>query len=171
MTDSLDRISIRHTLVPGDLGSIIHLHGRYYGLEYGYGVAFESYVAAGLHDFYSGYRSAQDRIWICEYDEKIVGSLVLMHRENTCAQLRYFLVVPEFRGIGLGRKLMESYMDFLIRAGYESSYLWTTHELSAAAALYKRFGFRLTEEKESTAFGKQLREQRYDLNLRKRVPG
>ncbi len=35
--------------------------------------------------------------------------------------------------------------------------------LPAAAALYRRYGFRLTEEKPSTAFGRPLREQRYDL--------
>jgi peptidyl-dipeptidase Dcp len=37
--------------------------------------------------------------------------------------------------------------------------------LSTAAFLYKRLGFKLTEEKESTAFGKPLKEQRYDLIL------
>ncbi len=47
----------------------------------------------------------------------------------------------------------------------KESYLWTTHELTAAAHLYKRAGFRLTEEKDSTAFGKPLKEQRYGLVL------
>jgi len=56
-------------------------------------------------------------------------------------------------------------MDFLRECGYKESYLWTTHELTTAAALYKRLGFQLTEEKESTAFGKPLREQRYNLLL------
>jgi peptidyl-dipeptidase Dcp len=54
-------------------------------------------------------------------------------------------------------------MDFLHRCGYKSSYLWTTNEQHAAASLYKHYGFVLTEEKESTAFGKKLKEQRYDL--------
>jgi peptidyl-dipeptidase Dcp len=86
-----------------------------------------------------------------------------MHRENDAAQLRYFLIDPRYRGIGLGKKLMELYMEFLHQCKYRSSYLWTTHELDAAASLYKKHGFKLTEEKESTAFGKPLREQRYDL--------
>jgi peptidyl-dipeptidase Dcp len=63
----------------------------------------------------------------------------------------------------LGKKLMDLYMQFLHSCQYQSSYLWTTHELRAAAALYTRHGFKLTEEKESTAFGKPLKEQRYDL--------
>jgi len=58
---------------------------------------------------------------------------------------------------------MNLYMDFLRKCGYKKSYLWTTHELHAAISLYKKFGFTLTEEKNSTAFGKPLTEQRYDL--------
>jgi peptidyl-dipeptidase Dcp len=53
----------------------------------------------------------------------------------------------------------------LQEGGYQEFYLCTTHELSTAASLYKRAGFKLTEEKKSTAFGKPLREQRYDLML------
>jgi peptidyl-dipeptidase Dcp len=94
----------------------------------------------------------------------MIGFLLLMDR-GKAAQLRYFLIQPEYRGIGLGSKLMSLYMDFLQECDYQESYLWTTHELSTAAFLYKRVGFRLTEEKESTAFGKPLREQRYDLIL------
>ena len=90
----------------------------------------------------------------------------LMNRGDT-AQLRYFLVERKYRGIGLGVKLMNLYMDFLQESGYKTSYLWTTHELSTAASLYKRHGFRLTEEKDSTAFGKPVKEQRYDLILAK----
>ena len=41
----VDEVSIRTTLQPGDLGYIIHRHGKLYGDEYGYGVSFESYVA------------------------------------------------------------------------------------------------------------------------------
>ena len=160
---TLDHISIRTTLKPGDLGYIIYRHGKLYGDEYNYQVSFEAYVAAGMHEFYESYNPEKDRVWICEHEEKIIGFLLLMHREKDIAQLRYFYLEPEFRSIGLGKKLMQLYMDFLHAKGYRSSYLWTTNELDAAASLYKRHGFSLTEEKESTAFGKLLKEQRYDL--------
>ena len=62
-----------------------------------------------------------------------------------------------------GTKITVGVMQFLKSCKYESSYLWTTKELHAAAALYRNAGFRLTEEKESQAFGKKLVEQRYDL--------
>ena len=161
---SLDTISIRTELQPGDLGFMIYMHGTLYKKEYNYGSQFETYVARGLCEFYEKYNPERDRVWLCEYENRIIGSLLLMDR-GKAAQLRYFLIEPEYRGIGLGTKLMTLYMDFLRECGYRESYLWTTHELGTAAFLYQRFGFKLTEEKDSTTFGKPLREQRYDLVL------
>lgn len=162
---SLPDISIRTDLCPGDLGYVTYLHGSLYHKEYNYGLPFESYVAKGLAEFYEKYTPERSRIWACEHHDRMIGFLLLMDR-GYAAQLRYFLIAPEYRGIGLGSKLMDLYMDFLHLCGYKESYLWTTHELSTAAFLYKRHGFQLTEEKESTAFGKPLKEQRYDLIVR-----
>lgn len=156
----LSDIHIRTTLQPGDIGYVIYLHGYLYSREYRLGIAFESYVAEGLLEFYHQYDPVRDRVWVCEHRNKIVGFLLLMHR-GTAAQLRYFILHPDYRGIGLGKKLMELYMEFLQQAGYTSSYLWTINELPAAAALYKRFGFVLVEEKPSEAlFNRPVIEQR-----------
>jgi len=161
---SLDDITIRTELQPGDIGYVTYMHGAIYQKEYNYGIQFESYVAKGLCEFYEKYNPERSRIWACEHSDRMIGFLLLMDRGHA-AQLRYFLLEPDYRGIGLGKKLLNLYMDFLHGAGYRESYLWTTHELSTAAILYQRLGFRLTEEKESTAFGKPLKELRYDLVL------
>jgi N-acetylglutamate synthase-like GNAT family acetyltransferase len=161
---ALEDISIRTELRPGDIGYVIYMHGDLYKKEYSYGIPFEAYVAKGLCEFYEKYNPQRNRVWVCEHKDRMVGFLLLMDR-GKAAQLRYFLIQPEYRGIGLGSKLMSLYMNFLQECGYRESYLWTTHELGTAAFLYKRVGFKLTEEKESTAFGKPLREQRYDLIL------
>jgi len=160
---TLHSIGIRTELKPGDLGYVIYRHGKLYGEEYSYGVSFEMYVALGIDEFYKKYNPELDRVWICEDNEKIIGFLLLMNRGNNTAQLRYFYIDAEYRGAGLGKKLMELFMEFLKDKGYQSCYLWTTHEQQTAAALYKRWGFKLTEEKQSTAFGKPLTEQRYNL--------
>jgi len=161
---NLNEIRIRTELRPGDLGYVIYRHGILYSLEYGYGLSFEAYVGEGMIEFYRNYDPELDRTWICEQGDRIVGFLLLMHREKGVAQLRFFFLEPEYRGLGLGKKLMELYMDFMAARGYRSSYLWTTHELGAAASLYLRHGFRLAAQIESEAFGKKLREQQYDWN-------
>ena len=164
-TVQLDEISIRNTLQPGDLGYIIYLHGILYKQEFGYGIAFEVYVAKGLHEFITNYSPGKDAIWICEHKGQIVGFLLLVDRGNRSAQLRYFILAPAYRGIGLGKKLMNDFLQHLKSKNFNHAYLWTTHEQEAAAGLYKKTGFTLSEEKSSTTFGKPLREQRYDLHL------
>jgi len=153
MNPTLDDINIRNSFRPGDLGYIIYLHGYLYAEEYNHGIEFETYVAEGLLEFYRQFEPEKDRL--------------LMHRENNAAQLRYFLIHPEYRGIGLGKKLMELFMEFFHRCNYSSAYLWTTNELHAAASLYTRHGFSLTEEVVSTTFGKQLKEQKYEYVIKK----
>jgi ribosomal protein S18 acetylase RimI-like enzyme len=158
-------ITIRTGLRPGDLGYLVYLHGHIYGNEYQYGIGFETYVAQGIYEFYQQYDPQKDRVWICEDGERIVGFLLLMHRGADTAQLRYFILEPGYRGIGLGKQLMTLYMAHLREEGYRHSYLWTTADLTTAAALYTKVGFRLTEEKRSDTFGKPLVEQRYDLAI------
>lgn len=160
----LSDIDIRTDLRAGDIGYLTYLHGTLYQTEYSYGLSFEAYVAAGLHEMIMNYDPSRNRVWVCEHEQKMVGFLALMDR-GRAAQLRFFLIAPAYRGLGLGRKLLENYMDFLRQCGYESAYLWTTEEQLTARKLYEHFGFRLAEEKPSTAFGKPLVEQRYDLVL------
>jgi N-acetylglutamate synthase-like GNAT family acetyltransferase len=160
----LEEINIRTELKPGDIGYVIYMHGHLYKKEYNYGIGFETYVAAGLAEFYEQYDPQKDGVWICEHKNKMVGFLLCMHR-NDVAQLRYFIIAPGYRGIGLGNKLMQLFMEHLKRCKYKASYLWTTDELPASAHLYQKFGFKLTDEKTSSAFGKPLKEQRYDLLL------
>jgi peptidyl-dipeptidase Dcp len=158
-------VSIRNDLRPGDIGYITYMHGNLYEKEYGYGISFEAYVAFGLYEFYKNFDSKKDRAWIAEHQNRIVGFLLLMHRENHAAQLRFFILDKAYRGIGLGKKLSGLYIEYLKEKGYKTSYLWTTDELFTAAHIYRKMGYKLTEEFESTTFGKPLKEQRYDLVL------
>ncbi|HTI57960.1 helix-turn-helix domain-containing GNAT family N-acetyltransferase [Mucilaginibacter sp.] len=157
-----DEINIRTTLLPGDLGYIAFLHGKVYAEECSYGLNFEGYVLESLGEFAHQYNPYKDRVWICEHLGKIVGFLAAVNRGQS-AQLRYFILLEEYRGMGLGKKLMDSFMEYLKEQRLSAAYLWTTNEQQTATALYKRYGFQLTEEKPSKAFDKELTEQRYDL--------
>jgi GNAT superfamily N-acetyltransferase len=161
----LHEITIRTRLRPGDIGFITYLHGKFYAEEYNYGIQFEAYVAQGLAEFYQGYDPANNRVWVCEHNGIMIGFLALVNR-GASAQLRYFFIDPAYRGVGLGKKLMSLYMDFLRDCGYTKSYLLTTDELHSAAALYKRYGFQLTERSKSVAFGKEVVENRYEWNAK-----
>jgi len=155
-------IRIRTTLHPGDLGYIAYIHGSLYAKECGYGLSFEGYVLDGLKDFAKEYDQEKDRIWICEHNDKIVGCLIA-HRRNEALQFRYFIFLPEYRGLGLGKHLMQQFIAFMKEKEIKHAFLWTTEEQLTAVSLYTKYGFQLTEEKKSNSFDKPLREFRYDL--------
>jgi ribosomal protein S18 acetylase RimI-like enzyme len=157
-------VTIRTRLEPGDLGYIAYMHGSVYAEECGYGLHFESYVLEGLHEFATAYDPSKDRVWVCEHENLKVGFLVAAHRQET-VQLRFLILLPEYRGAGLARRLMDQFMAFIHERGYRKAYLWTTSEQETAISLYQRYGFYLTEEKESKAFDKLLVERKYELAL------
>jgi len=157
-------INIRTTLQPGDAGYLAYLHGVIYSQECGYGFGFEKYVLEGLVEFLSQYNSGDHGVWICEHEGKMVGFLMAFNRGDH-AQLRYFILLPQYRGLGLGKRLMQGFMDYMAARRFTHAYLWTTEEQDAAMGLYRKFGFVLTEQKTSSLFDKTLTEQRFDLHL------
>lgn len=156
-------ITIRTEIRPGDIGFITYLHGLLYSQEYNYNYNFERYVAVGLDEFLANYDEKKDHMWVAEDGDKIIGSVVIMGRSGATAQLRYFILLPEYRGLGLGKKLMQLAMDFCKSAGYRSVYLWTAEELHTAAHLYKIFGFKKTRQIPQNHWGKEVVEDCYDV--------
>lgn len=171
--DQSPSITIRTDLLPGDIGMVVHLHGAIYAEEQGWDSTFDAYVAGPIAEFVR-YRSHRDRIWIVELaagefgggtSKRIVGSIAIVKVSETEAQLRWLLLVPEVRGLGLGRRLAEEALAFSRSAGYTSVFLWTVRGLEAAMSLYESLGFLETEEKTSEVWGRVVTEVRYDLRL------
>ncbi|MCX8188209.1 MAG: GNAT family N-acetyltransferase [Nitrososphaeria archaeon] len=158
-------MKIRCELKPGDIGEIIKFHGITYSKEYGYDLTFEAYVAEGLAEFIKSYSAEKDCVWIVEDDKKIIGCIAVFGRSKDCAQIRWFLVHPEYRGKGLGKKLLEKAIEFCKNYGYRNIYLWTTSELAVAKKLYTGFGFVKTEEKKHRIWGKDIVEEKYELRV------
>ena len=156
--------TIRSTIRPGDIGEIIRLHGALYQQEYGWDEHFEAYVAEGLASFVLNRDHAHDRIWIAEMDDRIVGCIAIVRAAEREAQLRWFLVTPGARGHGLGRRLMAEALSFCRAQQYRTVFLWTVSSLTAAAHLYREFGFVVTQSKTHVVWGKSLTEERYDWN-------
>lgn len=163
--DRTDALRIRTTLAPGDLGRITALHGVLYAQEYGWTTPFEAYVAEGLARFGRAARTEADRIWLAEKGDRLVGCIAIVGHPDGSAQLRWFLVHPEARGVGLGRRLFEAAMDFCRARAVGTVFLWTAAGLPAAAHLYRSVGFRLTEEHAEDGWGAPATVQRYELRL------
>ena len=83
----------------------------------------------------------------------------------TDAQLRWYLVAPAARGHGLGKRLIQEAVHFFRSLGYQRIFLWTVHQLTAAAHLYCDAGFTKVEEKPGRCWGVDLVEEKYELQL------
>ncbi len=153
--------AIRTDLRPGDIGEIVRLHGVLYRDH-----TFEAYVAGSLGECFGSWDPARDGLWLVERADEVLGSLVLKGRSPDTAQLRYFLLAPELRGQGLGRRLMEMLLAFARDRGYRHIYLLTDEAVTAAAIhLYLVYGFRRTESRPVERWGTSSAEQRYELDL------
>lgn len=59
---------------------------------------------------------------------------------DTCELVKMYLL-PEVRGLGLGRKIIEACIQFAKDSGYQNIYIETMPELKKAMDTYEKFGF------------------------------
>jgi ribosomal protein S18 acetylase RimI-like enzyme len=78
--------------------------------------------------------------------------------------LRWFILHPQFRGVGLGSRLLGEALRYCRERGYGKVFLDTTEEQKTAIKMYIKAGFRKVAEHENNAWGKPLVEQTYELN-------
>jgi ribosomal protein S18 acetylase RimI-like enzyme len=159
--------SIRRELRPGDLGAIVAHHGRLYGEEYGVDASFEGHVAATVAEAAArGFPGTREAICMVELGGEHVGSLALTDEGNDEAAIRWFVLNPEVRGRGLGRRLLEEMLAKAADAGYARVRLETFSELEAAAHLYRDHGFELVSADAAPRWGRErITYQRYELDL------
>ena len=123
-------------------------------------------MAAGTVEFAQSFDPQKDRLWIAEAGGKAIGSIAIVRRPASEAQLRWFLIHPNWRGLGLGRILLREALQFCGECGYRAVFLWTVSGLAAATHLYESAGFEKNDEKTSKLWGHTVTEERYAFQLR-----
>jgi DNA-binding MarR family transcriptional regulator/GNAT superfamily N-acetyltransferase len=129
---------------PGDLGWVVMAHGEVYWREYRFDNRFEALVAEIAARFIRRFDPAWEKGWIAEVDGERVGSVFVVRKSATVAQLRLLILTPQARGLGLGGRLVDECIAFARAKGYRKLVLWTNGHLDAARAIYQSRGFKRT---------------------------
>lgn len=160
----MDDISLTD-LRSGDPGWIIARHGEIYAAEEGYDMTFEALVAGIVAEFLRDRDPARDRAFVARQGDRRLGCIFCVGVSDEVAKLRLFLVEPEARGTGLGRRLLEACMGFARNAGYRRMVLWTHESHRAACALYARAGWRMVSSAPGRDFGQDVIDQHWEIDL------
>ncbi len=149
----------------GDMGWVVQRHGALYAQEYGFDAHFEALVAGIVAEFIAHEDPSRERCWIAERDGTPVGCVFLIKVSKKVGKLRLFLVEPDARGLGIGKRLVDDLLDFARAAGYRKIRLWTQSNLLAARHVYATAGFEKIDEEPHRSFSQDLVGETWELRL------
>ena len=151
--------------VPGDMGWVVQQHGEIYWREYRFNSEFEGLVAGVAAQYLKNFDAAHDKGWIAEIEGERVGSVFVVRRSRTVAQLRLLILTPAARGRELGNRLVDECIAFACGKGYRKLMLWTQSHLLAARAIYRSRGFQVVKTEPYNAFGQKMVSEVWELRL------
>lgn len=163
--DPDERVTIEEAR-PGDIGRIIARHAEIYGSEYAYPPAFEGYVVEAFAKFVAELSLPRDRIFVALRSGQVLGSVAMKGLPNQTGQLRFLLVEAAARGLGLGRRLVQTAIEHARACGEHRIVLETASDLEAARSLYQAFGFRRTKSIPAAPWlPRGVKSERWELEL------
>ena len=112
-----------------------------------FGLAPESGFAVAdpvLDDLYTVYSQSNTQYWVIENEQGEIlggGGLSPLKGDHTILEIQKMYFLPEIRGLGFAKQLLEKAFQFTLQQGFKSCYLETTKELWQAGKLYEKLGF------------------------------
>ena len=160
---NLDPIEIVEGYRPTIIGRVTDMITSYMHRHMGFGPAFEARVASDLVEFLSRIDAPQNQIWSAHLGDNIVGSIAIDGQDlgDGLAHLRWFVVVDELHGSGVGSALVERALAFCDYCEFRQTHLWTVQGLDAARKLYEKQGFTLAQEYQGDQWGNKVVEQKF----------
>ena len=101
-------------------------------------------------DLFNLFKKPLSIYWIAEENGKIIGGSGLYATSGLpdgCAELVKLYLLPDLRGKGIGRMLMEKCFESAKSFGYSKLYLESMPELKKAIGMYEKAGFHFIAER------------------------
>ena len=149
-----------------DVNHVVRLHRAVYESEYGLDPSFADGVATQMAELRrGGFPGPREGLWLAERDREVLGTIMLIQETLELGRLADLVLLPEARGTGVGRRLVDTVLDAARAAGYERLHLFTFSDLTAAGSLYRSVGFEVTSVEDTVRWGRRMQWQRYELAL------
>lgn len=126
---------------------------------------WKKYLTQGVISLIENFNPDKDCMLILECDGNASGCIAITHTKESVAQLRYFFLEPELRGLGAGKNLLDTALNFCREKKYSHVFLWTVSAQESARKLYKNAGFNITETSKNESWGSLVLEEKWDLDL------
>ncbi len=102
------------------------------------------YFDATTDALYQLFQKPRSAYYVAEHENYIVGGSGIYATDglppDTCELVKMYLI-PEARGMGLGKLLIEKSLEFAKAQGYRFAYIESMPELKKALKVYEKFGF------------------------------
>jgi carbonic anhydrase len=82
------------------------------------------------------------RLLLAKHDGQPAGCIALKRHDSTTCELKRFYVRPAFRGLGIGKSLVQRLLDEACRSGYRRMVLDSHFTMKKAHEIYETFGFK-----------------------------
>jgi GNAT superfamily N-acetyltransferase len=159
--------TIHRGYLPGIVGDVTAMHGRYYAREWKLQPQFEFGVARGLCEYFEHYDEGSDLALSVQEDDRTRGFVAISRNrvELYEANLRWFIVDDALRGNGIGRSLLDAALEHCRETGVRRLELFTFDSLEAARALYRSAGFTTFESMPHDGWGPTINLERHELRF------
>jgi N-acetylglutamate synthase-like GNAT family acetyltransferase len=102
----------------------------------------EEYDRAVLNDPRRMIIDGGGAIYLARTDDRIVGTAALINEHNGIYELAKMGIVPQWRGKGISKLLIEQCLSKARALGARKVILFSNNQLTTALSLYERYGFK-----------------------------
>jgi ribosomal protein S18 acetylase RimI-like enzyme len=110
----------------------------------GFDLVFQNFEAE-LANLPGEYAAPEGCVLLAKYQDRPAGCVALRKLSNGICEVKRLYVRPQFRGLKIGRKLMEHIIAEARRIGYHAIQGDTVPSMQIAQALYASLGFKEIE--------------------------